>query len=255
MIEAILSLAERFGVLVRFVDPRYTSVSGWAKYNHLGLNPDTAAAFAIARKGILSKTSDGTLGWGKKGKEFVEVARRMERHDKNDRVGRVLASAEAKKLADAEKAKRAKAEAAAFFGLKAPKTKAKTAKISKKDKAKNNGSPKGQSRDSVAANAPGQGVDESPELASQVPRSRAGSGSEWGIVAKVLGRSRKHWAAKLKAACQPGVKTASRTKTAGVSRPGASSEKRQGELFGGRAVPGGEAYGLGHDVHAFNRYG
>ena len=39
------------GVEVRFVDPAYTSVVGWAKYgSRLGVNPDLAAALAIARR-------------------------------------------------------------------------------------------------------------------------------------------------------------------------------------------------------------
>jgi IS605 OrfB family transposase len=56
LIEAIEARAKKVGVEVRKVDPAYTSVIGWAKYgSKLGLNPDQAAAFAIARRGILSK--------------------------------------------------------------------------------------------------------------------------------------------------------------------------------------------------------
>jgi hypothetical protein len=241
MIEAILSRAERFGVLVRFVDPRFTSITGWVKFNHLGLNPDTAAAFAIARKGILSKKSDETLVFGKKGKDFVEVARRMEKCDANDRVGRMLAHEDAKKAAEAENARLAQEAAAAFFGQSVPKRKSKSkanAEHLKHGETTKNGSPKGQ------ASGPASAADPQPEghasLEDDKPHARSsrGSDSEWARVAKMLGRGRKRWAARLKAACPPG-KMASRTKRAGATRPGASSEKRQGEPDGGRAVPGG----------------
>lgn len=56
LIEAIEARAKKVGVEVRKVDPAYTSVIGWAKYgSKRGMNPDQAAAFAIARRGILSK--------------------------------------------------------------------------------------------------------------------------------------------------------------------------------------------------------
>jgi hypothetical protein len=56
LIEAIEASAKKVGVEVRKVDPADTSVIGWVKYgSKLGLNPDQAAAFAIARRGVLSK--------------------------------------------------------------------------------------------------------------------------------------------------------------------------------------------------------
>lgn len=56
LIETIEARAKKVGVEVRKVDPAYTSVVGWAKYgSRLGLNPDQAAAFEIARRGVLSK--------------------------------------------------------------------------------------------------------------------------------------------------------------------------------------------------------
>ena len=64
-------------VEVRFVNPAFTSVVGWAKYGSvLGLNPDQAAAFAIARKG-LSKGSD--IKRAKRNGEWINLYSKQEK--------------------------------------------------------------------------------------------------------------------------------------------------------------------------------
>ncbi len=53
LIEAIRARAAKEGVIVRFADPSWTSAAGFAKYGRRnGLNPDQAAALAIARKAL-----------------------------------------------------------------------------------------------------------------------------------------------------------------------------------------------------------
>ena len=53
LIEAIQARAAKEDVAVRFADPSWTSVVGFAKYGcRNGLNPDQAAALAIARKAL-----------------------------------------------------------------------------------------------------------------------------------------------------------------------------------------------------------
>lgn len=68
LIEAIKSRAKKVGVELRMVNPAFTSVAGWVKYgSRLGLNADEAAAFAIARRGLLSK-GEHVKKFRKKGK-------------------------------------------------------------------------------------------------------------------------------------------------------------------------------------------
>lgn len=53
--EAIQARAQKSGIDVLLVNPSWTSVVGWAKYNRLGLSVDQSAAFAIARRAVLSR--------------------------------------------------------------------------------------------------------------------------------------------------------------------------------------------------------
>jgi IS605 OrfB family transposase len=78
LIEAILARARKVGVEVRFVDPAWTSLVGWAKYgSRLGINPDQSAAFAIARRGVLSKNIH--IKRAKRGKDWIDVYAKPER--------------------------------------------------------------------------------------------------------------------------------------------------------------------------------
>jgi IS605 OrfB family transposase len=78
LIEAILARAAKIGVEVRFVNPAWTSLVGWAKYgSRLGMNPDQAAAFCIARRAVLSKGSD--IRRAKRGQEWIDQSNRPEK--------------------------------------------------------------------------------------------------------------------------------------------------------------------------------
>lgn len=79
LLEAILARARKVGVEVRWVDPSWTSLVGWAKYgSEFGINADQAAAFCIARKGALSKNH---MRRGKVLGEWVDVHAKPEKLD------------------------------------------------------------------------------------------------------------------------------------------------------------------------------
>ena len=78
LIEAVVARAAKVGVEIRFVDPSWTSVVGWAKYgSRLGLNPDQAAAFTIARRGVLSKGKN--IKRSKRGTEWFDLYAKREK--------------------------------------------------------------------------------------------------------------------------------------------------------------------------------
>ena len=78
LIGAVVGRAKKLGVEVRFVDPSWTSVVGWAKYgSRLGMNPDQAAAFAIARRGVLSKGKN--IKRTKRGPEWIDLCSKPEK--------------------------------------------------------------------------------------------------------------------------------------------------------------------------------
>ena len=79
LLEAILARSAKVGVEIRWVDPAWTSLVGWAKYGSaFGINPDQAAAFCIDRKAALSKNHRRR---GKVLGEWVDVHARPERLD------------------------------------------------------------------------------------------------------------------------------------------------------------------------------
>ncbi len=86
LIEAIRSRAAREGVIVRFADPAWTSAVGFAKYGRRnGLNPDQAAALAIARK---------ALGFrGAKEKAVRRGGKKISVFDRTERIPHLRASA------------------------------------------------------------------------------------------------------------------------------------------------------------------
>ncbi len=78
LIGAIRARAAKEGVMVRFADPSWTSAVGFAKYGRRnGLNPDQAAALAIARKALgLRGAREKSV---RRGGEKIMVCNRMER--------------------------------------------------------------------------------------------------------------------------------------------------------------------------------
>ena len=115
-----LAVAKAASQVLR-VDPAFTSVAGWAKYGGaLGLCPDRAAAFAIARKAMLSREGRGEMALEKIRGKWVAKAKRHEKVPAAmmaaaDPQGR-LAAAEVEKAAEAVK------KAEAHGGAVAPPT-------------------------------------------------------------------------------------------------------------------------------------
>ena len=78
LIEAIMTRAPKVGVEIRLVDLSWTSIVGWAKYgSRLGLNADQAAAFTIARRGVLSKGKN--IKRAKRSSEWVDLYAKPEK--------------------------------------------------------------------------------------------------------------------------------------------------------------------------------
>ena len=78
--DAIMARGKKKGVEIRWVESAWTTLVGWAKYgSRLGLNPDQAAAFCIARKGTLSKPEQGHMKVGRRKNEVVPLHAKKER--------------------------------------------------------------------------------------------------------------------------------------------------------------------------------
>jgi hypothetical protein len=204
------------------------SVVGFAKFSRLGLHADTSAAFAIARKGLLSKKDD--MKRRKAAGAQIMVATRMETIEgKNDPAGRLV-----RRIAD----ERTRLDAAKELQkAAADKLKADRAAID----ATHNESNKDDQQDHQAGNSPAQTGGKSPRTKKQGQRSmdQAFNPVERSI-SKALGNHREEWAARLsRAPGQPRLRPKPRAQSgSGAKTPVPSRRKADKRAKRGASRPG-----------------